>query len=894
MASINRHMSGFLPLIFLLVTFSLTESRLYEDSKTFEQHAYDKKTRCEIHELDVVSWNESGEKGYAMDCSDLCLNNTPKSYPALNETRPHLSPPLRLLNLSHNTFKSINNNSFVNVTNMNSSDVMWLYLYFCNITFIDSNAFVNLSSLLYLNLTGNNLVNLNSFGPGVFKPLISLVNINFYGNKFTTFEGLGTELKYLKNLCGLFIDLCENCTFGKGFEKLTNLKNLSLSRFTDNSCNSPTIYNDTFENVSMIERLYVGNCNVRKIEPGAFSPLKNLIHLDISYNEDLKFDGMNTALYGLRYSRTLKILNVNRIHSLYGLGVMLTKDNMENLKTLLVLEKLYMDINKIEIFQESVLYPENTLPKSLSFFALSGNRLSISNYTRHLKNVTSVKSLDISRQHLDYDPFLFEHFEHRNVLPAVHDSHNLDETFHCNCSAIGVICLPNNITSIKWRKSFLCLKIEKMPNNIPFMLICGATSLVQLDLSFNLITRWNGHILGLDNLNDLDLSENLCSEADPDFFKGFPNLRILNISGNSLGNAFTEQKASLLFQNLSKLNVLDMSCNKLKVVPDKMFEDISNITHLYVGGNLLTQWNSSLEKHRCLQMLDLADNKISRLEKETLNYLDSLTNESCYTNITVNLTNNPLDCACPNLYFLKWIRKSNILVRVYSDCSINAQKYAIRNRTDLDAIIDLLENEVCKVIDKSWITWMTSVVSVVCTGIITISACFLVHKHRWKLRYLYYSRHRRHVVEGYDRIFQYNAFICYARVCGGFLKRVVVPMLEATHGLVTWVYDKNSLPGISTAENITHAINNSKKCVLLVNREFLADSWCEYETNMALVESIITRRDMIIVVMMEPIPMLELPNYLQRLLLSARSLEYPDHGQDENTFWMNLADEINT
>ncbi|KAL4226280.1 hypothetical protein ACF0H5_014264 [Mactra antiquata] len=332
MASINRHMSGFLSLIFLLVTFSLAESRLYEDSMTFEQHAYDKKTRCEIHELDVVSWNESGEKGYSMDCSDLRLNNTPKSYPALNETRPHLSPPLRLLNLSHNTFKSINNNSFVNVRNMNKSDVMWLYLYFCNIAFIDSNAFVNLSSLLYLNLTGNNLVNLNSFGPGVFKPLISLVNINFYGNKFTTFEGLGTELKYLKNLCGLFIDLCENCTFGEGFEKLTNLKNLSLSRFTDNSCNSPTIYNDTFENFSLIERLYVGNCNVRKIEPGAFSPLKNLIHLDISYNKDLKFDGMNTALYGLRYSRTLKILNVNRIHSLYGLGVMLTKDNMKTLK----------------------------------------------------------------------------------------------------------------------------------------------------------------------------------------------------------------------------------------------------------------------------------------------------------------------------------------------------------------------------------------------------------------------------------------------------------------------------------------------------------------------------------------------------------------------------------
>ena len=189
--------------------------------------------------------------------------------------------------------------------------------------------------------------------------------------------------------------------------------------------------------------------------------------------------------------------------------------------------------------------------------------------------------------------------------------------------------------------------------------------------------------------------------------------------------------------------------------------------------------------------------------------------------------------------------------------------------------------------------WLVTLCSVVLTGIISVILCGFVYRHRWKLRYMYHSRNRRHTHVGYERIFEFDAFISYASDDGSFIKQNLLPELEDRHGLKLWVADRNSRPGASVAQNITHAIYNSRKTILLATRAYFDDNWCDYEMHMAHVESVETKRKLMVIVLMEDIPD-ALPISVLRLLQSEKSMEYPHHPQHVTTFWRELANTIMT
>ncbi|XP_053378267.1 toll-like receptor 4 [Mercenaria mercenaria] len=847
------------------------------------------KPTCAFGHLDEKSFSECGNRGYAMRCNDTSLTQIPDSY-LMPQNLTDFPPPLCLLDLSYNKFYLVGNQSFVNVKNLNSTDVLWLYLDYSNITFIASNAFENLTNLLYLNLTGNNLNQLDSFGDGVFKPLINLRDLNVKENKLQTFDYIGIELQYLKNLKGIYMDLCADCVFGKNFSKLTNLKTLSLSGRSKNACNAPFVKNTTFQYVPTVESLYMASCQIQSIDKNAFSYLKNITLLDISYNEHLKFTGMNQALYGLRNSSTLKLLNVNRIHQLYESGIQLKLTDIENLKTLRALETLHMDLNKIEVFDVSILHPEYQFPKTLKDLTLSGNRLTAGKYVEYLHKMIGVESLDLSRQHLNYDPFFHEHYENSQMSSKngiIKDFSKL--TREEKCPSVCAVCLPHSLRKVKWRKSFIYLKI------ITPIAFCWATGLKHVDLSFNLISKWNATIFGLENVTHLDLSENVCDEVDPKFFLRFKSLEHLNLSGNSLGKVFDPDlnpNASKMFEVLKNITKLDLSFNKIHRLPWDIFKNLPNLTHLNLSDNIIGEWNFTLKNSPCLRHLDVSGNKLYYLPESLTTYLDFIAEGNCNKNknVSVNLYSNPIECTCKTLPFLKWWRYSKVIVHSKEEdtCRLNGENY--QTKEHLEQIISILENDKC--LDRSWVTWTISAACSVFVCLLTVIVCCTMYRNRWKLRYLYYSRNKRYIHEGFERLFENDAFVSYAKNNASFIKNEMVPCLETQHGLHLWVADRNSVPGTSVAENICHGIYNSRKSILLINKAYLNDSWCDYEMHMAHTESIETKRRMIIIVLMESIPMDSLPVWLMRLLQSERSLEYPEHRQDINTFWMNLADEI--
>lgn len=843
---------------------------------------------CQIIKLSQPHFEQSGEKGYGVTCRNQSLAAIPPSYPPINPGS-NLTLPLRLLDLGHNNLTRLENSSFLHKTNLNATDLMWLRLDFNSISFIETNALSNLTSLVYLNLSSNPLLWPASYSPGLFKPLISLDTLNLNGIRFDNFTNLGNELKVLKMLTNLFIDAQEKCVFGPGFKEMPRLTNVSLSSPLNQACRLPVITRDTFQYIPQVKMIWISSCNVKNITEDAFASFKGLELLDISYNEDLNFTGMNTALAGLRYSSSLRLLNVNHINTFLEAGITLKAKFLENLRTLDSLETLHMDLNKIEVLESSVLL-KRYFPYSLRNLTLAGNRLTVGRYLTHLHHLTNVTVIDISRQHLNYDPYFWQHYEPTCESPF--DGKMTGSVAGLNPGLNCSIMIPPDTERFLWNRSLLYTTLGELR-------ICGAEHLLYLDLSFNLIHTWRGPIIGLENLQYLDLSDNTCSYISKTFFKRFQSLEELIIKNNYLGHTFdphmNKEDTSEILQGLSKLKVLDMSYNKITNLHTQVFSGLVHLERLIIANNMLNEFSVDLSKSRCLNYLDLSGNKLTILSEALMDYLDSVTKEKCNAerNVKLMLPKNSLECSCVDLPFLKWISISRVHVYMenFDGCRIHGKKYRFHTADDFKYVVKILEHDVCN--KKLWVTYLIGAGSLLVGLALSAVFCLAIYRNRWKLRYLYYSRNRRYHHLGFEHLFANDAMISYAKPRAMFVKDSLLPALER-RGLGLWVADKHSLAGASIAENITHAIYNSRKTVLLLDKEYLKDSWCDYEMNMALVESVESERKLIIVVLMEQLKMDQLPIPILRLLRSERSLEFPANTDNLDTFWTNLAEEIQT
>ncbi|XP_052819340.1 toll-like receptor 4 [Mya arenaria] len=902
---------------------------------------------CATSHLSNKAFRQCGQTGFAMQCNGSRLHSIPSEYP--NPSSP-LSGPLCVLDLSDNTITAVENKTFFQAKNLNSTEILYLNLNKNDLCYLEGEAFVGLSNLKFLNLSLNRLVWKDSFAPGVFAPLISLKNINLKCNYFNTFKGLDMELNLMKSLEGLLITprIHENrYSFGKGFRKL-NLTSLDLSSTPECGCKLKEIDNQTFRNLLHIRTLYVRGCFIYNITEDALKPLHNTLQvLDVSGNTNLTFKGMNKALNGLVNSTTLKELYVNRIHVRHNLGIEIKPDNFRSLNKLQSLEKLFMDLNKIEVFDEDIFYPNPMFPQSLTLLTLAGNRLTDGNYVNFLFMVRNLTTLDISRQFLGYDPFKFRHNEMsshstrytqptticdvsslptyvrnesvddikdgdvwdivvQKMSPTNYDIKNIDRgdwaalfanspigfEVICTCNisvARKMICLPEHLLRLQWSRSYVY-------GAIPPVLLCGTKNLEFLDLSYNLLSRWTGPVFGLHHLKTLNLSENYCTNISKFFFFGLQNLEMLNLTGNMLQESFhpNNADAGVMFENQKKMKLLIFSAVKVSILHQDLLNSMIELEELDLSYNHIRTWNLKL-KSSCFHHLDITSNRLSSLPEEFRAYLDQMAESECVKSkdikVTVDMSNNPLECSCEQLPFWQWFVTSSVIVTSRSgNCMLNGKSIPIETNEDVHNLVKLLENDFCK--DRTWITWATAGGSLLIGVIVTITLGTATYKNRWKIRYVIYSRGRRYRHAGFEHLFSHDAMISYSKGRASFIKNSLVPCLEQQHQFDFWIADRNSQAGVSVAENITHAICTSRKAVLLIDSEYMSDSWCDYDMNMALVESVETKRNMIIVVLMEKFQMKTLPVPFLRLLKNVRSLEYPDQEQDIDTFWNNLVAEI--
>ena len=168
-----------------------------------------------------------------------------------------------------------------------------LHLFKCGLRRLHVDMFNDLSQLIMLDLTQNEITDLPS---DIFASLTRLTQLDIAGNKLKVISA--ALLRPLRSLTHLNVghNTHVNITFGEEFLNMTRLQQIVLTGIKLTSLN-----NDTFRYLrnSPLVDVNMASCSLRTISKGAFLPLRNLTMLSLDFNP-LNASVLHDVFYGLQ------------------------------------------------------------------------------------------------------------------------------------------------------------------------------------------------------------------------------------------------------------------------------------------------------------------------------------------------------------------------------------------------------------------------------------------------------------------------------------------------------------------------------------------------------------------------------------------------------------------
>ncbi|KAL3835905.1 hypothetical protein ACJMK2_021366 [Sinanodonta woodiana] len=421
------------------------------------------------------------------------------------------------------------------------------------------------------------------------------------------------------------------------------------------------------------------------------------------------------------------------------------------------------------------------------------------------------------------------------------------------------------------RSNFLLLDFDGVENNITYM-----------DISGNEIPNLqNSSFAGLSRLEFLNLSSNQIASVESGTFAPLQSLIYLDLSNNQLPNSITRRLPSNLFETMFNLQVLNISKYSISYLPPTLFQTLHHVKVLDISTNSLNDFNVNLKNLTELQILDLSDNHLSFLELDIMNHVDNLARNH---SILVDLSRNKLFCTCKTLPFLHWLKETKVVL-------VNKEHYYCR--LENDSVQPLNDTEFLERLEESCKSYLMVYIgtTIAVTFIIASILFFLVYTYRWKLRYLYYMAKLKlptKPIDNIEEVFINDSFISYAEEDVLFVKNCLVQELEVNRGRKLVINDRDFLPGDVVTTAILRAIRESRKTVSLISNASVKNKLWIFEMHMAQMESLHTKRDALILVLLENIPNKNLPMDVFNVLKSCPSIEYPNDKHAQMAFWIKL------
>lgn len=722
----------------------------------------------------------------------------------------------RLLNIP--TFSSsviwvdLSNNLIEEITSGFPKNVRYIDLSANKIQHLDGQPFLGLFHLKTLNLE-RNVLNISLLYQGVFSDLHSLTELSFKGNirneitETVIKDEVFAELSSLKTLK---IDGSPNATFGKGFANLTHLQNLDLSGITGN-CSLKKISRNMFLYLTRLVYIDVSACSVLDIEKGTFGKLRKLKHLDVSHNRELGFASLPNITHNLK-DTSIKTLRANGINCLTGIGTMILKRHLENLKHTNISE-IYFEKNRLEQLEPQAL---RLLPINLTLISFGENKLTTGRYLIDFSFLQNIRVYNMSLQ-LRPPPYPESIFdtckEKSDVLAAKFD---VSETKRAPLSF-----LPSKSWHLNWTiilpKSLKVLyaNMSRLFSRIPE---CGinATGLRELYIQDNFLFSWDGPVRGIENVEIADMSNNYCSHISKSFLNYAKGVKFLKMSKNDIGKSLSNDIEGEIFKNTKSLEVLDLSYNNIIALSELVFKSMPQLQILNLQNNQISIWRVKINHMKNMKFINLKQNKLTTFEMDARKSFENLFQTS---NLMIDLSENQVLCSCKTADFLEWItlHKNHFKNIKRYECSLSSsQKF---NFSDVEASSVLLK-ENCK---SNLIKYICSAASVVLFFSVVI---YILVKKKWELKDVFFK-----ILNIFKNVFCYednqsedgsfHAMISYAEKDLPIVLKYVVPNLEAQHNFKLFVRHRDDPHAGMTINAIRNSIKNSGKAVCLVTKNYL-------------------------------------------------------------------------
>ena len=516
----------------------------------------------------------------------------------------------QILDVGGNSLSNIPNACFEQCTELEE-----LHLDSNNLTVLTKDAFTGLKLLKRLNVNNNSLITDGRIhDPELFTPLKLLEELHIQKNMKSAKPEIITYLSNvangtLGNLERLYIDGLPNGRFGTNFLSFQNILMISLS-------GSPifNLTNGTFVNVRRIQILDMSYCNLTRIEADTFEPLKALKFLNLSNNMGLGFPSLRNISYGLRDSTSIAILDYSKVYKTFGLTTQLNRCDVWYLQNT-TLKELYINSNRMASIELDAL---RLMPMTLETVFIEDNQLTYAPYVFQGGCITNLKRLEMSRQNLAHDPKNFNH----EVDIA---DNELDSSGGCQIErqTLKPGCWSGKHKPLKpihfhfpYKLKYIGASQSKIRYGhskdklIPLPL---RNSVETIDLSYNLIYKWNNPLVIFHDLKLLNLSHNFCSNITRDFFKNCPNLETFDASYNRLGQVLGNDIHGMIFAKVTGLRILNISGSWIAKLPQKAFIYLGSLEHLDLSYNMLEKIDFQFQHMENLTTLSLRQNKISYL-----------------------------------------------------------------------------------------------------------------------------------------------------------------------------------------------------------------------------------------------------------------------------------------
>ena len=530
---------------------------------------------------------------------------------------------LTTIYLSSNNIATIPARAFSKLANLQSLD-----LGYNKIQTIEPLAFVGLECLTTIYLFGNNI---DTIPTRAISKLSKLESLNLVNNQIQTVEPLAFE--GLESLTT--IDLSSNNIVTIPARAFLNLPKLESLGLRNNQIQ--TVESLAFEGLESLTNIYLSNNNIDTIPAQAFSNLSKLQKLDLKYNHILSVESL--AFERLQNLTTL-YLNSNRIRSI-------AVDAFTGTENISV---IYLGYNAL-----SDVPPIGTQPR-LSKLNLSRNWIVNATFPSTYRGIYGNLSVDLSGNHIEtLNRFTFSslagttiididlsHNNIRSVGPGTFDPLASIEALYLDYDQLSIEALKNvadDCSRNQVKLGFIAGSLENgisafMNIGIPLGMCASFSSgyvfkefrnLTIIRLTKGDLYRFSLYDFpGKKNVLAMDLAENVFSS----FPKNLPtSLESLDMSGNKISKLYENEISYLVslntlllarnsvvdlrpgaFNGLGNLRVLDLNQTRIGSVPRDLFEQLQNLTHLYLGKNKIKILEKLSNPLVSLRVLDLSDN----------------------------------------------------------------------------------------------------------------------------------------------------------------------------------------------------------------------------------------------------------------------------------------------